>query len=542
LFVDANGASFAAITGTNTWRFSVKASGPATPTASTGLTNITVALDGAGDFATLQGASDWVPQNNTLKRTITILPGTYRDFAIFTQNRNKVTVIGTGATRDEVEINYPNAAFTSGSSCGLLRVESTDMYFRNFTLDNEVYLTNALDNYGPWAGRLNTLVTTSSRLIFDNVMIKGGQDTLYAKGGIAYYNHCEIWGSTDFIYGQALAVFDQCNIVEIKEGGGPITAPSTPYAAPYGLVFTGCNFPRALKANGYPYDVGTASTTFMRPWGQDGLTAIINCALGSQITTKGWSEWGGREATCRAREAGSTLIGGGSVTPASRQSAGAYWLDTSDPDYTPGSGDLPTDTNIASPTGTGNRVAVTVNTNDYTVSAIFGNAYYNLGGWLPTTIPTITANPTSKTVAAGSSASFSVAAFGQPAPAYQWRRNGTNIASATSATLNFASTVLGDSGVYSVVVSNSAGVLVSSNATLTVPAQLVSMSPAVTNGMLTLSWPLGQTGYRLQCQTNPPGTGLSTNWQTVANSVATNRLTIPINLINGSVFYRLIYP
>lgn len=547
LFVDANGASFPALAGTNSWRFTIRASGPATPTASTGLTNITVGLDGAGDFATLQGVSDWVPQNNTLKRTITILPGTYRDFAVFTQSRNFVTVIGAGATRDDVEINYPNAAFTSGSSCGLLRAEgTTDMYFRNFTLDNEVYLTNKLNNYGPWAGRLNTLVTKNAkRLIFDNLMIKGGQDTLYADGGITYYNRCEIWGSTDFIYGPALAVFDQCTIVEIKESGGPITAPSTPSAAPYGLVFTGCNFPRALKANGYPYDVGTASTTFMRPWGQDGMTAIINCALGSQITTKGWSEWGGREATCRAREAGSTLIAGGAVTPAQRQAVGAFWVNTIDPDYTSTSMS-PTNALLALPSGPSNRTAVTVNTNDYTLSAIYGNAYYNLGGWLPTLIPTITTHPTNRQVTAGASVAFTVAATGVPTPTYQWRQNGTNLVGQTAATLTFNNVQVAAAGTYSVLVSNSAGTLISSNALLTViPA--INLTPTnllmnLSGSALQFSWPADRIGWRLETQTNAPGAGLTTNWQTVASSQFTNQISVPVGTAAGSVFFRLVYP
>jgi pectin methylesterase-like acyl-CoA thioesterase len=542
LFVDAAGASFPGVTGTNTWRFSTKASGPATATASSGPTNITVALDGAGDFATLQGASDWIPQNNVLKRTINILPGTYRDFACFYQNRSNVVVLGTGASRADVEINYPNAAFASGSSCGLLRVETTDMYFRNFTLDNEVYLANSLNNYGPWAGRLNTLVTTKARVIFDNVIVKGGQDTYYANGGIAYFNRCEIWGSTDFIYGQALAVFDRCNIVEIKDTGGPINAPSTVSAAPFGLVFLDCQFPRALIANGYPYNVNASSTTFMRPWGQDGHTAIINCTLGSQMTTIGWGEWGGREATCRAREYGTMLSGGGSVTPAQRQSAGAYWLNTHDPDYAPGSGDAPTDADIASPTGTGNRLPVTVNPADYTLNAIFGHAYYGLGGWRPTLIPTIMAHPTNKVASAGSSATFSVAAVGMPDPTYQWRKDGTNIAGATNATFSIPSAKLADNGVYHVMVSNSAGSIASSNAILTVPAVSVPLTASVLNGDLQLSWPPEQTGFRLMAQTNAPGVGLTTNWQPVANSAATNHMIIPLDIAHGSAFFQLVHP
>ena len=346
----------------------------------------------------------------------------------------------------------------------------------------------------------------------------------------------------DFIYGAALTVFDQCNIVEIRDTGGPVTAPNTDLAAPYGLVFLDCNFPRAFTANGYPYDVGTANTTFMRPWRQDGCTALINCTLGGQISTKGWSEWDGRETTCRAREYGTTLIGGGSVTPAQRQASGAYWLNTIDPDYASNSSLDPTNSLLFGSPGTNNRVAVTINTNDYTLAAIFGNPYFNLGGWLPTTIPTITTQPTNKTISAGSPASFTVAAMGLPDPAYQWRKNGTNIYGATNTTFVIATSKVGDNGTYSVIVSNSAGTMISSNAVLTIPTVSMTLIPAFTNGMLNLSWPANQTGFRLEAQTNALNNGLTTNWQTIANSSATNQITIPLNATTGSVFYRLIYP
>jgi pectin methylesterase-like acyl-CoA thioesterase len=543
LFLDSNGAAFPGITGTNTWRFAIKSSGPATATASTGPTNITVGLDGAGDFATLQGASDWIPQNNTLERTITILPGTYHDFAIFTQNRNHVRVIGAGLTPQDVQIIYPNAAYTSGSSCGLLRVESSDMYFRNFTLDNQVYLTNSLDNYGPWAGRLNTLDTSGKRLIFDHVIIKGGQDTLYAINGSAYYDHCEIWGSVDFIYGGALSVFNQCNIVEIRPTGGTCTAPSTPYAQPYGLVFLNCNFPRALVANGYPYDVGDATTTFMRPWGQDGMTALINCAVGEQISTMGWSTWSGRETTCRAREYGTTLIGDGAVNvPQVRWNAGAYWVDTFDPDYT-NSTMSPTDPLLYGPGGTNNRVAVVINTNDYTLPAIFGNSYFGLNGWLPTVIPTITSQPASQTVQSGAMVTFTVAATGLLAPACQWMKDGTNLTGQTGDTLNLPDVQWDEAGTYSAVVSNSAGSVMSSNAYLAVVnTNSTNLVATMEGNRLQLSWPQDHLGWRLQYQTNSVDHGLGTNWMDWPDSTNVFQTNIVINPSSGSVFFRLTYP
>lgn len=87
------------------------------------------------------------------------------------------------------------------------------------------------------------------------------------------------------------------------------------------------------------------------------------------------------------------------------------------------------------------------------------------------TAPTITVQPQSQTVATGATVSFTVVANGSPAPGYQWKKNGANIAGAQSSTLTLTNvTSAGDAATYSVVVSNVAGTVTSSNATLTVNA------------------------------------------------------------------------
>ncbi len=64
----------------------------------------------------------------------------------------------------------------------------------------------------------------------------------------------------------------------------------------------------------------------------------------------------------------------------------------------------------------------------------------------------------------------------------------------------------------------------------------------VSNGVLTLAWPADHVGWRLQVQTNPLTTGLFTNWFTVPNSTNVNSETIPMDVNQGSIFYRLVYP
>jgi hypothetical protein len=62
----------------------------------------------------------------------------------------------------------------------------------------------------------------------------------------------------------------------------------------------------------------------------------------------------------------------------------------------------------------------------------------------------------------------------------------------------------------------------------------------VSGNLLDISWPA--SGGRLQTQTNSPGVGLGTNWVTVPGSTTTNRVVVPIDTANGSVFYRLALP
>jgi sugar lactone lactonase YvrE len=80
----------------------------------------------------------------------------------------------------------------------------------------------------------------------------------------------------------------------------------------------------------------------------------------------------------------------------------------------------------------------------------------------------ITTQPQSVTVAAGSSAQFSVTASGTPAPTYQWQFNGTAITGATGSTLVLNNVTTANAGNYLVVVTNSNGSVTSNAATLTV--------------------------------------------------------------------------
>lgn len=124
--------------------------------------------------------------------------------------------------------------------------------------------------------------------------------------------------------------------------------------------------------------------------------------------------------------------------------------------------------------------------------------------------PSITSQPANQTTLAGQTATFSVNASGTAPLSYQWQKNGSAIGGATSVSYTTPATTSSDNGAqFAVVVSNSAGTVVSNAATLTVnPA---ATAPSITTQPLSQTIVAGQTGtFSVTASGTAP---LSYQWQ-----------------------------
>ena len=134
--------------------------------------------------------------------------------------------------------------------------------------------------------------------------------------------------------------------------------------------------------------------------------------------------------------------------------------------------------------------------------------------------PTITIQPSSQAICAGSSVTFSVAATGAGSLSYQWRKNGTPISGEISSTLTLTNVSIADSGsLYSCVVtdaSDSSNPTISSDATLTV-------NPIINPGFTQVaSICSGATLATLPTTSNNSITG---TWSPALNNTATTTYT-----------------
>ncbi|WP_114782931.1 pectinesterase family protein [Botryobacter ruber] len=246
--------------------------------------NYVVAKDGSGDYTRIQDAISRVLFDKPTRTLIYIKDGVYEE-KLYVAFQN-ISLIGE--SRDGVIISWndysgkPGTNITTGSSY-TLQAQGNDFYAENLTI------RNTAGN----VGQAVAIHTTGQRQVFKNCRFLGFQDTYYAQKGRQYNVDCFIEGATDFIFGDATALFENC-IINSVQGGQYITAHndtkliSTVNGAPFyhGLLFLNST----LTAN---QDVPAASYFLGRPWGAPGSTVFINTKMGSHIRPAGWSTWSG---------------------------------------------------------------------------------------------------------------------------------------------------------------------------------------------------------------------------------------------------------
>jgi hypothetical protein len=134
------------------------------------------------------------------------------------------------------------------------------------------------------------------------------------------------------------------------------------------------------------------------------------------------------------------------------------------------------------------RISATMNTGGNSViSGIFFGSSSNpsASGQTPISVsptaPVITTQPIGQTITAGQSATFFVADTGTAPLSYQWKKNGAPISGATVSSYTTPATAASDNASqFSVVVTNSAGAVVSNPAVLTVNSPTLILNASTT--------------------------------------------------------------
>jgi len=262
---------------------------------------IAVAKDGSGQFSTVQAAVDSIASGSSAHVRIDIKAGTYTE-KLTIASRTNLCLVGTAATNTILTYGDSNASAGGTSASASVHISANDFSAANLTFQN---------SFGSGSQAV-ALRTTGQRQQFLNCRFVGYQDTLYTHSGTQYFRNCYVQGNTDYVFGGATAVLENCEVRNV-EGGSAVAAPNTDAATTYGIVFLGGKF-TAVSA------VKSSSVALGRPWGAAGAAAYLGVDLGAHILAAGFVAMSGNQPqSARFHEYQSTGSGANNSSRSSYQ-------------------------------------------------------------------------------------------------------------------------------------------------------------------------------------------------------------------------------
>jgi len=236
----------------------------------------TVAQDGTGDFTSIQKAINACKAYPDQRVTLFVKNGTYKEKILVPACNTRLSIIGESADKTILTFDDYFDKINRGRNSTFytytLLVLANDFSMENITIENSA---------GP-VGQAIALYVEGDRCTFRNCHILGNQDTLLASGKFSrqYFENCTIEGTTDFIFGEATALFENCTIY--CKTDSYLTAASTPEGKPFGFVFRNCKINASESAK---------KVYLGRPWRIYARVAFLNCEMGSFILPEGWHNW-----------------------------------------------------------------------------------------------------------------------------------------------------------------------------------------------------------------------------------------------------------
>ncbi|CAI9103967.1 OLC1v1002566C1 [Oldenlandia corymbosa var. corymbosa] len=271
---------------------------------------VTVNPDGSGNYTTISDAVAAAPTNIQYGQgyyLIRVAAGVYQEYVTVDTNKMYLMMVGDGINKTIITGNH-----------------SVDDGWTTF--NSATFVTNGQGFIGVGLTIRNTagaikhqavaLRNDADFSVFYQCSFEGYQDTLYTHAMRQFYRECDVYGTIDYIFGNAAVVLQHCNIysrLPLKGQFNTVTAQGkTDINQNTGTTIHDCNIkasPDLASNNAY-----AVQTYLGRPWKTYATTIVMESYLDNLINPAGWSIWTGNQSldTCYYAEYNNT--GPGSST------------------------------------------------------------------------------------------------------------------------------------------------------------------------------------------------------------------------------------
>ncbi|KAK7839160.1 putative pectinesterase/pectinesterase inhibitor 12 [Quercus suber] len=229
---------------------------------------LTVAADGTGNFTTITDAINFAPNNSNDKTHIYVKQGLYEENVEIPSYKTHIVLLGDGADITTIT--------------GKRSVGDGWTTFRSATLGMA----------GAKKHQAVALRVNANFAALYKCHINGYQDTLYVHSFRQFYRECDILGTIDFIVGNAVVIFQGCNIWSRMPMPGQftvITSQSRDSAdEDTGISIQNCSI---LATNDLYSNSSSVKSYLGRPWRVYSRTVYLNSHIDSFINPAGWTQW-----------------------------------------------------------------------------------------------------------------------------------------------------------------------------------------------------------------------------------------------------------
>ncbi|GFP97901.1 pectinesterase 2 [Phtheirospermum japonicum] len=253
--------------------------------SSTPRADLVVAQDGSGDYRTVSAAVEAAGKRSGSGRfVIHVKQGTYRENVDIGSKVKNIMLLGDGIGRTIITGSRSVDGGSTTFKSATVAVVGDGFIARGITFRN----TAGARNHQAVALR-----SGSDQSVFYQCSFEGYQDTLYVHSERQFYRDCDIYGTVDFIFGNAAVVLQNCNIYPRNPPNKTNTITAQGRTDPNqntGISIHNC---RVTAAPDLRPVQGSVRTYLGRPWKEYSRTVFMKTSLDSLINPAGWMPWSG---------------------------------------------------------------------------------------------------------------------------------------------------------------------------------------------------------------------------------------------------------
>ncbi|XP_022953706.1 pectinesterase-like [Cucurbita moschata] len=247
--------------------------------------NLVVAKDGSGNFTTVGAAVAAAPNSSTTRFVIYIKAGAYFENVEIERKKTNLMFVGDGIGKTLIKADRNVVdGWTTFRSATVVAV-GNGFIAKGITFENFA---------GPSKHQAVAFRSNSDFSAFYQCSFIGYQDTLYVHSLRQFYRECDVYGTIDFIFGNAAVIFQNCNLYARKPNSNQrniFTAQGREDPNQNtGISILNCK----VEAASDLLPVLPSFRTYLgRPWKLYSRTVFLKSFIGQLVEPVGWLEWSG---------------------------------------------------------------------------------------------------------------------------------------------------------------------------------------------------------------------------------------------------------